>query len=191
MNQDPAHAPSTDIDHCVHEVRNALAAIASASEVLARIEPPHELAREAGMVVQRQAHQLSCRIGELIAHAQRAGPSHRVLAVSDDAHLLATLGGMLAAQGCRVDFAASSEEGLRALLPREHEAAVIDVRTSKGKGLGLGHRARSAGFEGRMVAVWSAHLPDRQQHGEGVAGFDAVLTRAFESAALRATLAQA
>ena len=178
------------VGQCVHDVRNALAAISSASEVLTRVDPPDELIREAGVVVQRQTRNLSRRLTELLDLVQRVDEPGRALAVSDDARLLAVLGGMLAACGYKVEFCAGTEEGLRALQRRPYAIAVVDVRTSHGAGLGLGQRARSAGFDGRMVAVWGSQLPHQHTHEEGVARFDAVLPRHFEPPALRAALGQ-
>jgi CheY-like chemotaxis protein len=178
-----------DLNRCVHDARNALAAISSASEVLARVELPQAVLHEAGVVVARQVRQLSARMSELVAHAQRgAGDAGRALAVSDDAGLLAVLGGLLADAGYKVDLAASSDGGYNALMKRAPEIAVVDVRTSTGTALSLGRRARGAGFEGRMVAVWSSSLAQDQQDKGGIAGFDAVLARTFEPAALRAAI---
>lgn len=188
MSPDTAHAPCVELNCCVHEVREALAAITWASEVLARIEPPHELALEACAVVRRQASHLSRLIAELMAHVQQARDPVRVLAVSDDAHLLATLGGMLAAQDCHVDLAASGEDALRVLMPRRHDVALIDVRTSRSPGVGLAHRARDMGFDGRLVALWDAGS-EHCQPAQAAAGFDLVLTCAIEAAALRAAIA--
>jgi len=97
---------------------------------------------------------------------------------------------MLAACDYKVDFCAGSEEGLLTLQRGRHALAVVDVRTSRGGGLGFGQRARSAGFDGRMVAVWGSQLPHQHPHEEGVARFDAVLPRHFEPLALRAALGQ-
>jgi CheY-like chemotaxis protein len=181
-------SPSDALGRCVHDARNALAAISSAGEVLARVEPPHELIREAGVVVQRQARHLSTRIAEILAMVQHGGEPQRLLAVSDDARLLAMLGGVLGAREWRIDFCASSEDGLRALHQREHACALVDVRTSRGGGLGLAQRARHEGFRGRLVAVWGSRLPHQHQQEDGVAGFDTLLARNFEPAALRAAL---
>lgn len=188
MRPDPLGSATADLDHCAHRARNALAAIASAGELLSRSEAPHALAREAGVVVQRQVQQLSDEVGELIAHAQRADQAPGVLAVSDDAQLLATLDGLLGAEGCRVELAATSEDGLRALMSQRYDVAVIDVRTSRGLGLGLARRAREAGFDGRLVGIWGAQLPGRRQQDEGVVGFDRLLTRTFHPTTLRAVL---
>lgn len=181
---------SRDLSRCVHEARNALAAISSASEVLAHVELPQAVLQEAAFVVARQVRQLSARMSELVVHAQRAGGDPgRALAVSDDARLLAALGGLLSDAGYKVDLAASSGGGYDALMRRVPEIAVVDVRTSSGTALSIGRRARDAGFEGRMVAVWGSSLAQDQQDKGGIAGFDAVLTRSFEPAALRAAIA--
>jgi CheY-like chemotaxis protein len=181
-----------DLNRCVHDARNALAAISSASEVLARVELPQAVLREAGVVVARQVRHLSARMSELVAHAQRgAGDAGRALAVSDDAGLLAVMGGLLSDAGYKVDLAASSDSGYNVLVKRAPEIAVVDVRTSTGAALLLGRRARGAGFEGRMVAVWGSSLaqdPQEPQDQGGIAGFDAVLARSFEPAALRAAI---
>jgi len=178
-----------NLNRCVHDARNALAAISSASEVLTRVELPQAVLREAGAVVSRQARQLSARMSELVAHAQRgAGTANHALAVSDDARLLVLLAGLLADAGYQVDLAASSDSGFSALMKRPPEIAVIDVRTSTGTALSLARRARGAGFEGRMVAVWSSPLAQDQQDKGGIAGFDAVLARTFEPAALHAAI---
>jgi len=184
---------NADLDRCVHDARNALAAISSASEVLARVELPHAVLREAGVVVGRQVRQLSAHMAELVVHAQRgAGNVGRALAVSDDAGLLAVLGGLLWDAGYRVELAASSDSGYAALVQRAPEIAVIDVRTSTGTALSLGQRARGAGFEGRMVALEDSPSAQEQrgsQDSGGIAGFDAVLARSFEPAALQAAIA--
>ncbi|RST48574.1 response regulator transcription factor [Variovorax sp. DXTD-1] len=181
---------SRDLSRCVHEARNALAAISSASEVLAQVELPQAVLHEAAVVVSRQVRQLSARMNELVDHAQRAaGEPGRALVVSDDAKLLAVLGGLLSDAGYRVDLAASSDDGYSALMNRVPEIAVVDVRTSTGSALSMGRRARDAGFEGRMVAVWGSSLAQHQQDKGGIAGFDAVLARTFEPAALRAAIA--
>jgi len=178
-----------DLKRCVHDARNALAAISSASEILARVELPQAVLREAGVVVARQSRQLSARMSELVDHAQRGThPSGRALAVSDDAGLLAVLGVLLSDAGYKVDLAASSDGGYNALMKRAPEIAVVDVRTSTGTALSLAKRARGAGFEGRMVAVWGSPLAQDQQDKGGIAGFDAVLARTFEPAALHAAI---
>jgi CheY-like chemotaxis protein len=182
-----------DLNRCVHDARNALAAISSASEVLAHVGLPHAVLHDAGIVVGRQVRQLAVHMTELVAHAQRgAGNAGRALAVSDDAGLLAVLGGLLWDAGYRVELAATSDSGYAVLMQRTPEIAVIDVRTSTGTALSLGQRARGAGFEGRMVAVEDSPLAQEQrgsQDGGGIAGFDAVLARSFEPAALQAAIA--
>jgi len=182
-----------DLNRCVHDARNALAAISSASEVLARVELPQAVLRDAGIVVGRQVRHLSAHMSELVVHAQRgAGNAGRALAVSDDAGLLAVLGGLLSDAGYRVELAASSDGGYAVLMQRAPEIAVIDVRTSTGTALSLGQRARGAGFKGRMVAVEDSSLAHEQRVPQdvcGIAGFDTVLERSFEPAALRAAIA--
>jgi CheY-like chemotaxis protein len=173
---------------CVHDARNALAAISSAGEVLSRVEAPHELVREAGVVVQRQARQLSARIAEMLGMLQPAGEPCRVFVVSDDARLLVMAGRMLTSSDCTVDFCANVEEGLNAMQQGQHSIGVVDVRTSRGNGLGLAERARRSGFNGRIVAVWGSQLPRHHQVEDGLAGFDAVLTRNFDPSALRSAL---
>jgi len=192
---EPITDDSEDLNRCMHDARNALAAISSASEVLARVELPHAVLRDAGIVVARQVLQLTARMTELMAHAQRgAGNAGLALAVSDDAGLLAMLGGLLSDAGYRVELAATSEGGYLALMKRVPEIAVIDVRTSTGTALALGQRARGAGFEGRMVAVEdsppAADQSGPQAHEDkgAIAGFDAVLARTFEPAALHAAI---
>jgi CheY-like chemotaxis protein len=193
---EPSIDNAVDLNRCMHDVRNALAAISSASEVLARVELPHAVLRDAGIVVGRQVRHLTARMAELMVHAQRgAGNAGRALAVSDDAGLLAVLGGLLSDAGYRVELAASSDSGYAALTQRAPEIAVIDVRTSTGTAFTLGQRARGAGFEGRMVAVDGSppaqDRPDPQERGDksAIAGFDAVLERSFEAAALHAAIA--
>jgi CheY-like chemotaxis protein len=190
MSQSSMVDDSKDLSRCVHDARNALAAISSASEVLARVELPHDVLHEAAVVVSRQVRQLSARMSELVVHAQRAaGEPGRALVVSDDARLLAVLSGLLSDAGYKVDLAASSDGGYNVLMKRAPEIAVVDMRTSTGSGLAMGRRARDAGFEGRMVAVWGSPLAQDQQDKGGIAGFDAVLARTFEPAALRAAIA--
>jgi CheY-like chemotaxis protein len=181
-------AAAESMRQCVHDARNALAAISSAGEVLSRVEQPHALAREAGVVVQRQARHLSARIAELLGMLQPADAPCRVLLVSDDARLLVIAGRMLETSGCTVDFCANSEEALAAMQHRKHSIVVVDVRTSRGNGLGLAQRARSSGFDGRIVAVWGSQLPSHHQVEDGLAGFDAVLTRNFDPASLQTAL---
>ncbi|MEZ2298486.1 hypothetical protein [Variovorax sp. RCC_210] len=184
----PDLAATDPVRRCVHEARNALAAISSAGEVLSRAEPPHELVREAGVVVQRQAHQLSARIAEILGMLQPAAEPCRVLVVSDDARLLVRAGRVLASSDCMVDFCANVEEGLSAMQQGQHRIGVVDVRTSRGNGLGLAQRARRSGFNGRIVAVWGSQLSRHHQVEDGLAGFDAVLTRNFDPSALRGAL---
>lgn len=188
MNSTARENASTDLDHCVHEARNALAAMATASELLARLAPSHPLANEASLVVQRQGRQLSERLSDLVVHVRSSHGRFRVLAISDDAHLLAALGRMLTAHDCRTDFAASSEDGLHALTTRRHQLALVDVRTSNGAGLAVARRARDAGFEGRLFAIWSARLPHQRAQEEGIAGFDLLLSRSVETGAFKAAL---
>ncbi len=190
MSQHSILDDSRDLRRCVHDARNALAAISSAGEVLARVGLPHAVLHEASVVMTRQIHQLTDRMDQLVVHAQRAaGEPGRALAVSDDARLLALMGGLLSDAGYKVDLAASGDGGYTALMKRAPEIAVVDVRTSAGTALSLGRRARDAGFEGRMVAVWGSPLAQAQQDKGGIAGFDAVLARSFEPAALRAAIA--
>jgi CheY-like chemotaxis protein len=190
MSQSSIVDTPRDLSRCVHDARNALAAISSASEVLERVELPRAVLHEAAVVVSRQVRQLSERMSELVVHAQRAsGEPGRALAVSDDARLLALLGCLLSDAGYRVDLAASSDGGYNALMKRVPDIAVVDVRTSTGGALSMGRRARDAGYEGRMVAVWGSALAQHQQDKGGIAGFDAVLARSFEPAALRAAIA--
>ena len=178
-----------DLKRCVHDARNALAAISSASEILARVELPQAVLREAGVVVARQSRQLSARMSELVAHAQRGShASGRALVVSDDAGLLAVLGVLLSDAGYKVDLAASCEGGYHALMKRAPEIAVVAGRASAGPARRRARRARGAGFEGRMVAVWGSPLAKDQQDKGGIAGFDAVLARSFEPAALHAAI---
>jgi len=193
---EPSIDDAVDLNRCMHDVRNALAAISSASEVLARVELPHAVLRDASILVGRQVRQLTTHMAELVAHAQRgAGNAGRALAVSDDAGLLAILCGLLSEAGYRVELAASSDSGYAALMQRAPEIVVIDVRTSTGTALSLGQLARGAGFEGRMVAVdGSPPAQDRSEPQEAgdksaIAGFDAVLARSFEPAALHAAIA--
>jgi len=190
MSQSSILDDPRELSRCVHDARNALAAISSASEVLARVELPHAVLHEAADVVSRQVRHLSARMSELVEHAQRAaGEPGRALVVSDDARLLAVLGGLLSDAGYKVDLAASSDGGYNALMKRAPGIAVVDVRTSTGTALSMARRARQAGFEGRMVAVWGSSLAQEQQDKGGIAGFDAVLARTFEPAALRAAIA--
>ena len=144
-----------DLKRCVHDARNALAAISSASEILARVELPQAVLREAGVVVARQARQLSARMSELVVHAQRGShASGRALVVSDDAGLLAVLGVLLSDAGYKVDLAASSDGGYLALMKRSPEIAVVAGRPAPRTARARAPPPRGARIGGRRGARW-------------------------------------
>lgn len=185
----PLPAP-TGLDRCMHDARNALAAIFGATEVLTRDDASPTVLHKAGAVVARQAHELAARLDELMTHAQRANAQNgRALVVSDDVHLLARLAGVLSQAGYRVDLAVSTIAGYDLLLREQPRVAVIDLRTSAGEARALARLARSAGFAGPLIAIEDAVPTPGLPAISRAAGFDAVLARSFELKVLRAAMA--
>jgi CheY-like chemotaxis protein len=189
MNQPlPLRAP-TRLDRCVHDARNALAAISAATEVLERADSQRDTLHKAGAVIARQAHELTDRIAELMTHARHGTEeTERALVVSDDARLLARLGGLLSHAGYRIDLAVSTVAGYEMLIREQPDFAVIDLRTSAGQARTLAHLARGAGFEGRLIAIEDAVATRGLPASSNAAGFDAVLARSFELQVLRAAI---
>jgi CheY-like chemotaxis protein len=184
----PLRAP-TRLDNCVHDARNALAAISAATEVLERSDAPPPVLHKAGAVVARQARELAQRMGELMTHARHgSAQSERALVVSDDIHLLARIAGLLSHAGYQIDLAVSTVSGYEMLLREQPDFAVIDLRTSAGEARSLARLARGAGFDGRLIAIEDAVSTRGLPPTSSAAGFDAVLARAFELKVLHAAI---
>lgn len=184
----PLRAPSR-LDRCVHDARNALAAISAATEVLEREGSSPAILHKAGAVVARQARELSEHVGELMTQArQGSAEAERALVVSDDMHLLARLTGLLSHAGYRIDLAVSTVAGYEALVREQPDFAVIDLRTSAGEARSLAGLARGAGFDGRLIAIEDTVGIRGLPPTSTAAGFDAVLARSFELRVLRAAM---
>jgi len=190
MNPTPSlRIPPLRLDRCVHDARNALAAISAATEVLGRADSPPPVLHQAGAVVARQTRELTERLGELMTHALHGtAQSERALVVSDDMHLLARLAGLLSHAGYRLDLAVSTIAGYEALVREQPDFAVIDLRTSAGEARSLARLARAAGFDGRLIAIEDSVATRGLPSTSSAAGFDAVLARSFELTLLRAAI---
>lgn len=185
----PLRIPAARLDRCVHDARNALAAISAATEVLQRADSPPPVLHKAGAVVARQARELAERLSELMTHAlQGTAQSERALVVSDDMQLLARLAGLLSHAGYRIDLAVNTIAGYEMLLREQPDFAVIDLRTSAGEARSLARLARAAGFDGRLIAIEDSVATRGLPPTSSAAGFDAVLARSFELTLLRAAI---
>ena len=190
MVHDPA-APTAALDRCVHDTRNAMAALTCAAKTLATADIHDPRVGQASAAVVRETHELVGQVRELIVFALHgAGTPAGALAVSDDARLLASMGGFLSGSGYQIRLAGSNEEGFRSLLQHLPQLTLIDVGTSRGHALSLARRARTAGFEGRMIAIWGSDRPALPAPRGGLTGFDAVLERSFDLPGLRAAVAR-
>lgn len=175
----------SQLDHCMHDARDALAALSTAGEVLERATSTAAVRHEAGAVVARQAHELIECMGELMTHArQGSAQAGRALVVSDDMHLLARLAGLLSHAGYRIDLALSAVAGYEALAREQPDVVAVDLRTSAGEARSLARLARGAGFTAWLIAIEAAVAP-RGAAPCGAHGFDVVLARAFDIKALR------
>lgn len=174
----------SQLDHCMHDARNALAALSTAGELLERATSTAAVRHEACAVIARQAHELTECVGELMTHArQGSAQTGRALVVSDDMQLLARLAGLLSHAGYRIDLALSAVAGYEALAREQPDVVAIDLRTSAGEVRSLARLARGTGSRAWLIAIEAAFAP-RGTTPCAAHGFNVVLARSFEIKAL-------
>lgn len=113
-----------------------------------------------------------------------------VLLVEDDEDALRLLQAALELDGHEVGTAADGAAGLRALLERRPEIAVIDIGLPSLNGLELARLARGAGYAGHLIALSGYGQRNNVQQALR-AGFDAHLNKPVDFPRLREMLARA
>lgn len=109
--------------------------------------------------------------------------SRRVVLVEDNRDVLEGLSATLRLEGHSVWSAADGSAGLRLILEREPELAIVDVGLPGLTGYELAKRARAAGFQGRMIAL-SGYGQDRDRQHALAAGFDLHFLKPVQTEAL-------
>jgi NO-binding membrane sensor protein with MHYT domain/CheY-like chemotaxis protein/two-component sensor histidine kinase len=104
----------------------------------------------------------------------RAARSIVVVEDADDAR--ATLHRLLEGEGHSVCAAADGESGLRAILDRAPDVAIVDIGLPGLDGYELARRVRSAGVPAYLIALTGYGLPEDRQRADA-AGFDVHLTK--------------
>ncbi|MEF7615724.1 ATP-binding protein [Aquincola sp. MAHUQ-54] len=128
------------------------------------------------------------RSDEPAGNPRRATPRH-VLLIDDNADALQALRSALVLEGHEVHCASDGDQGLRRLLARRPEVAVIDLGLPGLDGYEVARRSRAAGFAGCLVAL-SGYSSQRDVRTAMKAGFDVQLPKPVDFARLREVLAR-
>lgn len=180
-----------------HELRNPVAAISAAVDVLQTAPADSDTAAQARSIIARQVRTLSDRINAMLraggpptgARAAEPPPPRRgrqVLLVEDNEDVRAALRAQLERDGHTVSTA-SGAEGLARLLQLRPEVSVVDVGQPGSAGFRLARDARAAGYAGRLIAL-SADGHEGDAAATRVAGFDAHLVMPVDQRQLNASV---
>ncbi|MEO6030628.1 MAG: histidine kinase dimerization/phospho-acceptor domain-containing protein [Burkholderiaceae bacterium] len=200
-----------------HELRNPLAALSSAVDVLNSPGTSAELTATARDIATRQTRNLASMLDDLMDPARRTagkvrradlepppvpavapehagtpgGARHRILLIADHADADPALQASLALDGHELLRAGDGTTGLALLLAERPDATIVDLGLTGLTGLtgfDVALRSRAAGYPGLMVAT----TIDRQEAARRRAlqsGYDALLVKPVDAAQLRALLA--
>ena len=116
-------------------------------------------------------------------------PARSVVLVEDAADARSTLHRLLEAEGHSVCIAADGESGLRAILERTPDVAIVDIGLPGLDGYEIARRARSAGTRAYLIALTGYGLAEDRLRAIA-AGFDVHLTKPAEPANLLKLIAQ-
>lgn len=108
--------------------------------------------------------------------------------MEDNDDVRQSLQATLELDGHQVVPAADGRQGLELLLARRPDAALVDIGLPELDGLEVAHRARAAGYTGRLVAL-SGYGQPHSRSDALQAGFDAFLVKPVQTAHWRAVLA--
>ena len=109
---------------------------------------------------------------------RRSAPrlARSIVLVEDAEDARRTLHLLLEAEGHLVCTASDGESGLRAILERSPDVAIVDIGLPGLDGYEVARRARSAGVEARLIALTGYGLPEDKRRASS-AGFDVHLTK--------------
>lgn len=148
---------------------------------------PLHRAPDLGVGPADDAAALSGTCGAGSAAALPPGPGQRIVLVDDEPDVRQAVAAMLANDGHDVATANDGEAGLKLLLDRWPDVALVDIGLPGLTGLEVARSARRAGYPGRLVAI-SGYGRARAVRDARRAGFDAYLVKPVTLRQLRAAM---
>jgi signal transduction histidine kinase/ActR/RegA family two-component response regulator len=113
----------------------------------------------------------------------------RVLLVEDWVDTQTVVSALLAGSGASVEIAANGEQGIEAALQQHPDVILMDIQMPVMDGIEATSRLRAKGYDGAIVAM-TANVLDAERFPWGKDGFDGVLAKPFDRAALIGTVAR-
>jgi len=200
----PATWEGEALDMLAHDLRNALAPIVTALDLLHLQGPDHPIVAQAGRLIRRQADvlaRLADHLGSVARHADpgaapRAGRRqargrYQVLVIDDNRDAADSLAALLEAQGHAVRVAYDGPAAVTALEAATPDVCLLDLDLPGMSGYEVAARLRQKPglIETRLVALTGYDgEADRQQ--TRLQGFDAYLVKPVDLAGLQALFAR-